>query len=220
MPRHGTGSMAKLVVPYYEQSLDYTCGPACLMMAIGSFDPGLNLDQATELEIWREATWVEPRGCSMYGLALAAHRRGYKARMVTNLEDDEALFQMVKERRPEIDVGTMRFMQEDLVRRCHAAGMMEERREVTLEDIQRALEAGEVPILLTSTAITAKEDIPHWIIVRGLEDGRALINNPYIEDGKKVEAVDLTRLEEHVGFHGWQSLVTISRPRRPRRRAT
>jgi ribosomal protein S18 acetylase RimI-like enzyme len=45
-------------VPYYEQTLDFTCGPSTLMMAMQSLDPSIALDRTLELRIWREATTV------------------------------------------------------------------------------------------------------------------------------------------------------------------
>lgn len=203
--------MAILSLHHYEQSLDYTCGPACLMMAMKHFDHEVQLDQATELDLWREATWVEPRGCSVYGLALAAHRRGFQVRLMTNLEDED-LFSIVRERRPDLDVATMRFMQEDLRRKCHREGLVEVMTSITMDHVREALAAREVPLVLTSTAITARDDIPHWIIVRGLEGGLAHISNPYVEDGVNVEVVKASRLEEFLGFRGWQCLLALSRP--------
>ena len=68
-------------LPNYNQSLDFTCGPASLMMAIRALDKTQPLDRAHELQLWREANTVfmgkgHP-GSSPYGLALAAWRRGF-----------------------------------------------------------------------------------------------------------------------------------------------
>lgn len=43
-------------VPYYQQTLDFTCGPACLLMAMKALQPERSMSRAEELQIWREAT--------------------------------------------------------------------------------------------------------------------------------------------------------------------
>ena len=69
-------------VPYYPQTTDFTCGPACLLMAMGALQPARVLERREELQIWREATTVFMTsghgGCSPQGLALAAWRRGFR----------------------------------------------------------------------------------------------------------------------------------------------
>src|SRR3982750_740356 len=72
-------------LPYYNQSLDFTCGPASLMMAMTALDKSQPIDRAHELQLWREANTVfmgqgHP-GSSPYGLALAGWRRGFPGRL-------------------------------------------------------------------------------------------------------------------------------------------
>jgi hypothetical protein len=40
-------------VPYYAQTLDFTCGPAAVLMAMRALDPVIPLDQTTEIRLWR-----------------------------------------------------------------------------------------------------------------------------------------------------------------------
>src|SRR4051812_16382751 len=72
-------------LPYYNQSLDFTCGPSSLMMAMTALDKKQPIDRAHELQLWREANTVfmgkgHP-GSSPYGLALAGWRRGFGIRL-------------------------------------------------------------------------------------------------------------------------------------------
>jgi hypothetical protein len=48
-----------LEVPFYRQRFEFTCGAACLMMAMKYFDPSLKLTKDLEIDIWREANLVE-----------------------------------------------------------------------------------------------------------------------------------------------------------------
>ncbi|MEJ2576986.1 MAG: GNAT family N-acetyltransferase/peptidase C39 family protein [Gammaproteobacteria bacterium] len=73
-------------VPYYRQTLDFTCGPAALIMAMKALDPGLRPDRMLELRLWREATTIFMTsghgGCGPFGLALAAARRGFRVEVI------------------------------------------------------------------------------------------------------------------------------------------
>ena len=67
-------------IPFYAQTLEFTCGAAALMMAMKALDPSQHLDRQLELRLWREANTIFMMaghgGCGPVGLALAAQRRG------------------------------------------------------------------------------------------------------------------------------------------------
>lgn len=203
----------RIDVPFYQQTFDFTCGPACLMMALHYLDSSVSLDRATEVDIWREANMVEIRGTSPQGLALAAHRRGFDARIVSNVEG-MPLRDLILKRRPEVNVEVMDLFFEDLREKCTMAGIPLEVREVRLEDLWEALVRGELPILLTSTRVSADEHIPHWILITGWEDDVVYVNNPYVPDGRRVDTVPLDILRENLGFEGDQALVVVTRRKR------
>ena len=78
----------KTAPPYFHQTTEFTCGPACMMMALGwaaswadrKFDPA----PALEFDLWRAATTIftgsGPGGCEPYGMAVALRRRGTEHR--------------------------------------------------------------------------------------------------------------------------------------------
>jgi ribosomal protein S18 acetylase RimI-like enzyme len=72
-----------LEVPFYAQTLDFTCGPACLMMAMRYLGSNKKMTRVLETELWREATTIFMMsghgGCSAEGLAVAALKRGFNA---------------------------------------------------------------------------------------------------------------------------------------------
>jgi len=47
-----------LRAPYYSQTLDFTCGPCALLMAMAALDRDTLIDRAAEIRVWREATTV------------------------------------------------------------------------------------------------------------------------------------------------------------------
>ncbi|MGC3494878.1 peptidase C39 family protein, partial [Pseudomonas aeruginosa] len=65
---------------------DFTCGPACQLMAMGALQPERQVTPREQLRLWREATTnymtAGHGGCSAQGLALAAWRRGFRDKQV------------------------------------------------------------------------------------------------------------------------------------------
>ncbi|TMJ68026.1 MAG: GNAT family N-acetyltransferase, partial [Alphaproteobacteria bacterium] len=66
--------------PYFHQTTEFTCGPACIMMALGWADRSFKPEPALEFQLWREATTIfmtsGPGGCEPYGMAVALKRHG------------------------------------------------------------------------------------------------------------------------------------------------
>ena len=104
----------KVRVPYYEQTLDFTCGPAAILMAMHAQDRALAPSRKLELRIWREATTVYMTsghgGCGPYGLALSAHHRGYDVEVWIDGEPTELLVGSV---RSEDKKAVIRLVQQD-----------------------------------------------------------------------------------------------------------
>ena len=101
-------------VAWYEQTLDFTCGPASLIMAMQTLDPDTRASRSLEVQLWREATTVFMTsgigGCGPYGLALAAHRRGFGAEIWVN----EAGVQMIDSVRSAEKKEVMALVQSDM----------------------------------------------------------------------------------------------------------
>src|SRR6516162_8974963 len=61
--------------PYFHQTTEFTCGPACIMMALAWADRKFKPAPAFEFQLWREATTIfmtsGPGGCGPYGMAVA-----------------------------------------------------------------------------------------------------------------------------------------------------
>ena len=68
-------------VPHYRQTLDFTCGPSSLMMAMKALDPAVEMSRALEMKLWKEATTIfmgrGHGGKGALGLPLSSHRRGF-----------------------------------------------------------------------------------------------------------------------------------------------
>src|SRR6202011_2581288 len=68
--------------PYFHQTTDFTCGAACIMMALAWADRTFKPAAATEIALWREATTIfsgaGPGGCETCGMAWPWHPPGLR----------------------------------------------------------------------------------------------------------------------------------------------
>lgn len=192
-------------MPFYQQTHDFTCGPASLMMVVSYFKPDLPLTKDTEIDIWREATLFETRGTCRFGLALSAWRRGVDVRTVCNV-DDIVYRDRIVERYEDLDQRSLDQRFNDLRTKAREAGIEELRDQVTVDTIRDSLEKGEVPMIMCSTAMFLDEDIPHWIVVTGLEGDMVHVNNP-LSDAS--ETVGIERFKEHMGSRGNGAMISL-----------
>ena len=204
-------------LPYYNQSLDFTCGPASLMMAMRALDKTQPFDRAHELQLWREANTVfmgkgHP-GSSPYGLALAAWRRGFKPELWLSHRGPFLLrYQKLADRRKVSDL-----MQREDEKLVKAAKLPVEIRKWTLADLEVAVGEGAIPLVLVSTNLFHGDDGPHWVAVAGIDSEHVYVNDPWITRKKRQTARTQTaRAATHADFmkmaayDGERAVVLIS----------
>jgi hypothetical protein len=181
-------------VPYYNQTLNFTCGSASLLMAMKALDPKTEFTRAHELQLWREATTIfmggGHGGCGALGLALAAERRGFKPTVWVNhkgtLLADRA---RLKERRKVMAVLQERDLDEARRRRIPV-----NYGRLTIADLERALGEGSLPIVLITCRYIHGDSTPHWIVVTGVDGDSVHVNDPWISRDKGKKARDMTGL--------------------------
>ena len=135
-------ALIMLEVPFYKQRFEFSCGAACLMMAMKYFNPELRLTKDLEIDIWREANLVEDWSTCGRGLAYSAVKRGFGARIVASV-DDIPFKEKILRVSPNADPKILEFFFRDMQRRALALDVKEERKEVTVEEILSALELDE-----------------------------------------------------------------------------
>jgi len=171
-------------VPYYQQSLDFTCGPAALMMAMQTLDNTLLLDRKLELRIWRESTTIFMTsghgGCGPYGLALSAYRRGYEVEVYVN--DSGPLF-VDSVRNPQ-KKEVIRLVQEDFLAEIAQLAIKIVNSSLDVASIKEKLEEGAIPIVLISSYRIYREKSPHWVVVTGFDDKYIYVHDPLVDDGE------------------------------------
>ena len=134
-------------VPHYRQTLDFTCGAACLMMAMKVLDKRLRLDRRLELRLWREATTIFMTsghgGCGPHGLALAAWRRGFAVDLFVNDQRPPFLDTVRDREKKEV----IRLVHEDFLDEIRQTGIKVYRRQLSVDELSERLAAGAIPLV-------------------------------------------------------------------------
>ena len=207
-------------VPYYQQTLDFTCGPSCLMMAMQALDPGLSLDRTLELRIWREATTVFMTsghgGCGPFGLALAARRRGFGVEVHVNDHGVPLIDSVRSAEKKEV----MRLVHEDMRAEVARLGIPVRYEALALADLLARFGDGAVPLVLISSYRIYQEKFPHWVVVTGFDEHFVYVHDPYVDadNGETtLDSIDMPIHRAHFssmsryGRAGLQAVLLLTR---------
>ena len=196
-----------LDIPFVHQTQEFTCGAACVIMAMKYFDPSVVANEDLEIDIWREANLVEDWATCGRGLAYSAAKRGLGAEIIASVDDipfRERIFKIS----PNADKKVLDFFFHDMKRRALSLNVPEKKAEVTLDLIRAAVLENSVPILLTSSSISYNDDIPHWIVVRGWNREGFLIYDPLWE-APRDDPIKNSILEKWIGYGSGQIMIKI-----------
>ncbi|MCX5567861.1 MULTISPECIES: GNAT family N-acetyltransferase/peptidase C39 family protein [Kaistia] len=188
------GDAQTTAVRYYEQTTDFTCGPCCVMMALGHFRKDYALGPVEEIKLWRQATTVFMMaglgGCDPHGLAVSAARNGLSASVHVSREG--SLF-LESVRDPE-KRRVMELAQEDFRRQTIAFEIPIAYRPLDVAAIRAGLAEGALVIVLISAYRMFGKKVPHWVLVVG-DDGRHLfVHDPWVEDREHETHADAANL--------------------------
>lgn len=181
-------------VPYYRQSTPFSCGPACLIMAMSTHDPSILGSSRLELQIWREATTIFMTsghgGCAAHGLALSAQQRGFDVGLYVS-NDDVPFIDSVRD---EAKKDVIRQVHEDFLERCEEAGIKAAPFPTAIAEIEEILKHKGVPLVLISSYRLTGEKAPHWVVVSKMDDRFIYVNDPEVDEeiGKtETDCVDV-----------------------------
>ncbi|WP_019583696.1 GNAT family N-acetyltransferase/peptidase C39 family protein [Thioalkalivibrio sp. ALE16] len=186
-----TGPDPALVrAPYYAQTLEFTCGPAALMMAMRAVDPALKLDRRLELRLWRDATTIFMTsghgGCGPYGLSLAAAHRGFEVQLL--VRDRGVAFGDSVRSAEKKEV--MQLVQEDMVEELEQLGVPVVHGPVNVSQLEARFGEGGVPVVLISSVRLYAERFPHWVTVTGFDERFVYVHDPFVDVEQGERAVD------------------------------
>lgn len=165
----------------YFQATDFTCGPACLMMALAALDDEYQPSHLEELVIWREANLVlqgdPPAGCGPYGLARAALRRGYTVDIYEHQAENIMLtLCRVPEQQKILETITKHDRERAVEQGCR----------IHKEPLSSTLIADLIAQDKQIIALTFGHEDGHWVIVHDLVGKNIFIIDPYKADEKDM----------------------------------
>ena len=168
-------------VPYYEQTLDFTCGPSALMMAMKTLDPDLALDRKFELRLWRESTTIFMTsghgGCGPFGLAISAYQHGFNVEVYVNSEDALFIDSVRSQEKKEV----MRLVQEDFTEQLQHMPVKIHYGAISVEELKVKFDQGGIPIVLISSYRIYQEKFPHWVVVTGFDERYIYVHDPLVD---------------------------------------
>ena len=167
-----------LRAPYYAQTLDFTCGPCALLMAMAALDRGTLIDRNAEIRIWREATTVFMAaghgGCGPFGLALAAVRRGFGATVYAPAGAKLFTGSVRDPRKKDV----IELVEADFRAELATTPTSIVKAPVSPERIAQHLLRGDVPVVLISLWRLHGEKGAHWVVVTGFDGAVFRILDP------------------------------------------
>jgi hypothetical protein len=192
-PARAAAGRVQRAIPHYAQTLDFTCGPSSLIMAMKALEPALPVDRVLELQLWREATYIFSTGtghggCGPYGLALAAERRGFAAEIHVS---HPGLFLESRIRDPE-RLEVRRVLQERDVAALAERGIPVHHSVPKLAELESRFADGWIPLVLVSTFYLHGDHVPHWVVITGFAPDAVRINDPWVDRAKGRRPQEMT----------------------------
>ena len=164
--------------PYFHQTTEFTCGPACVMMALAWADPGLRPSPALEFKLWRESTTIflssGHGGCEPYGLAVTLRRHGLFPEIHVSSPGPYFLDTVRSEDKRRV----MRLTQQEFQREAAELGIATHLTPLGESALMAALDAGATAIVLVSGYHMVRRRVPHWVFAFGHEGRYVLVHDP------------------------------------------
>jgi len=172
----------RLLTPWCQQTTEFTCGPASLMMAMASLDEQSICSVELELDIWREATTIFMTsghgGCHPFGLALAAYDRGFTSEVWVNSE--QPLF--IDGVRSDVKKQVMRQVHQQFLDQCQRKQISIHYQPLSFNAIAQGLKNDTAILILVSTYRLDGKKAPHWVVITGSDDDCLFVHDPYPSD--------------------------------------
>ena len=188
-PRLGAGR-----APYYSQTTEFTCGPACTMMALAHFGSDEPLETLTELTLWREATTIflasGHGGCGPFGIANALARRGLGVEV--RLQPEDLLF--LNTVRDTEKRHVLALVQEGYRAEAEKLGVRRSNAPLPAADLAGLVAEGALIIVLISGYRMFGKKEPHWVLVHDADARHVIVHDPWLEHEQDESPADAANL--------------------------
>ncbi len=178
----------KFNVPYYTQSSEFTCGPACVLMVMKHFDPSLQVGRELEFEVWRQCNMIGIKGADPYGLSVPLIDEGYEVRLTAQQKrtlDYKAWKRRLRRIFSSEEIELSLFGMRENRQRANRRGLPVTYKRPVVADLILAVRHGLVPIALVHMGVIHSLNIPHWVVVTGVDEENVVFNDPYPPKGHK-----------------------------------
>jgi ribosomal protein S18 acetylase RimI-like enzyme len=184
--RYVAENLLQRSTPWYQQTTDFSCGPASLMMAMASLQADIPLSQQNELDIWRQATTIFMTsghgGCHPIGLALAAHERGFDAEVYIN-QSGPLFIDSVRNSHKKAVMSVVDLQFREKAKQQQVAV---KQRDVSQDNIAEWLAEGAAIVILISTFRMDGKKAPHWVTISAIDDQCLYVHDPDSFDDKEL----------------------------------
>jgi len=164
--------------PWYQQTTDFTCGAASLMMAAKSLDQELTINQSMELDIWRKATTIYMTsghgGTHPVGLGLYAQSLGFQVRVY--LSTEQPLF--VDGVRNEHKKQVIEQVNDDFMQAAKISNLPIYIQTLSVAEIKYFIAKGHAVMGLISTYQFDGKKAPHWVCFTQVDDICLYLHDP------------------------------------------
>ena len=197
--------------PYFHQTTEFTCGPACIMMALAWADRHFKPEPPFEFALWREATTMfsgpGPGGCEPYGMAVTLRRHGLSPEIYVSKPGPYFLdnVKSADKRR------AMTITQAEFKREASTLDIPTHLSPVNESVLMRTFDAGNVAIVLVSGYHMIPRGVPHWIFAFGRNGRHVLMHDPAaVRDDQGMAAAAETYA---VPWTGFERVIRVGRDR-------
>ena len=181
-------------VPFYAQSMAFTCGPASLMMAMqahqGKSQANDKSQRQLEVQLWREATTIYMTsghgGCSPQGLALAAWNRGFGVELIVSHKTPLFLDGVRKADKKEV----MQLVHDDFASEIAKTAIKVQYRGLDIKTLLKCIEAGGIPLILISSYRFNSSKAPHWVVLAAADSHFIYLHDPDVDTEEHRTAAD------------------------------
>jgi hypothetical protein len=178
----------KFNIPYYAQTSEFTCGPACILMVMKHFDPKLKLNRHLEFDVWRQSNMIGIRGADPYGLSIPLIDAGLEVRLATRWRrviSEKPWRNRLRRHYSHEEIQLSLFGARENQRRALKRHLPVQYKRPVVPDVVRGVQEGCASIALVHMGIVHHLNIPHWVVVTGADEQNVSFNDPYPPKGMR-----------------------------------